>query len=485
METCDRGWDNEIAVEDDHPKEACGVFGIYGHSNASHLTYLGLYALQHRGQESAGIVTSDGKVLKVHKGMGLVSEVFNEVTLNNLTGGISIGHVRYSTTGSSMIENAQPLMVSCAKGDISIGHNGNLVNARELRADLEAQGSIFQTTVDSEIFLHLIARSPAASREEALVDSLKKVRGAYTLIILWEDELIGLRDPNGFRPLMLGEKEGSYVLASETCAFDLIGARYIRDVEPGEIVFINKNVIRSLKPFGSSTPPTFCIFENIYFARPDSMIYGYSIHQARKKLGHELAKEHPVGADVVIPVPDSGNYAALGYSEESGIPYEMGLIRNHYVGRTFIQPSQFIRDAGVAIKLNPVKEVVAGKRVVVVDDSIVRGTTSRSRVQILRQAGAKEIHVRISCPPHISPCYYGIDFPSSQELIASSHSINEICRFIEADSLGYLSKEGMLRAMADMKTGFCTACFTKEYPVPVEEGTHKMVMERKRKRIIV
>lgn len=484
METFDRILDEEDIIGDGRPKDACGVFGIYGHEEASRLTYLGLYALQHRGQESAGIVTSDGKTLKVHKAMGLVSEVFNEKVLKDLTGSIAIGHVRYSTTGSSMIENAQPLMVGCGKGDLSIGHNGNLVNARELREKLERKGSIFQTTVDSEIFLHLIAHSSAESREEALIEALKQVRGAYTLVILWEDELIGVRDPNGFRPLCLGEKDGSYVLSSETCALDLIGAQFVRDIEPGEIVFIGKNLLRSIKPF-APVPGAFCIFENVYFARPDSSMMGRSVHSIRKKLGVELAKEHPAEADVVLPVPDSGNSAALGYSQQSGIPFEMGFIRNHYVGRTFLQPSQFVRDVGVTIKLNPIREVIAGKRVVVVDDSIVRGTTSRSRVRILRQAGAKEVHVRISCPPHVSPCYYGIDFPSSQELIASSNSIEKIRSYLEADSLGYLSEAGMLRAMSNLNMQFCTACYTKKYPVPVDEGTNKLVMEKKRKKIIL
>ncbi len=484
MEKFDQFMDEE-SIGDGRPKEACGVFGIAGLENASHLTYLGLYALQHRGQESAGIVTSDGKTLKVHKGMGLVSEVFNEKVLKDLTGPIAIGHVRYSTTGSSMIENAQPLLVGCAKGDLAIGHNGNLVNSRELREKLERKGSIFQTTVDSEIFLHLIAHSAAESREEALVDTLKQVRGAYSLVILWEDELIGVRDPNGFRPLCLGERDGSYVLASETCALDLIGARFVRDIEPGEIVFIGKNLVRSIKPFDPQTPSAFCIFENIYFARPDSSISGHSVHSLRKNLGIELAREHPVKADVVIPVPDSGNSAALGFSQESGIPFEMGFIRNHYVGRTFLQPSQFIRDVGVTIKLNPIREVIEGKRVIVVDDSIVRGTTSKSRVRILRQAGAKEVHVRISCPPHVSPCYYGIDFPSSQELIAANNTMGKIQSYLEADSLGYLSEAGMLRAMEHLKIGFCTACYTKKYPVPVEEGTNKLVMEKKRKKVVL
>lgn len=476
---------DEESLIDDHPREACGVFGVHGHEKAPQLTYMGLYALQHRGQESAGIVTSDGKTLKVHKGMGVVPEVFNEGVLKSLTGTIAIGHVRYSTTGSSMIENAQPLLVSCSKGDLAIGHNGNLVNARELRQQLERMGSIFQTTVDSEIFLHLIAHSSASSREEALIGALRKVKGAYSLVILWEDELIGVRDPNGFRPLCLGEKEGCYVLASETCALDLIGAKLIRHVEPGEIVIIGKNLVRSIRPFGEDLASSFCIFENIYFARPDSSMFGHSVHSIRKKLGMELAREHPADADVVIPVPDSGNSAALGYSEASGIPFEMGLIRNHYVGRTFLQPSQIVRDAGVAIKLNPVREVIEGRRIVVVDDSIVRGTTSRSRVRILRDAGAREIHVRISCPPHVSPCYYGIDFPSAQELIASSHSVDEIRNFLEADTLGYLSKVGMLNAMSGLATGFCTACYTREYPVPVEQGLHKLIMERKRKRIVL
>ncbi|MBI1869973.1 MAG: amidophosphoribosyltransferase [Chlamydiae bacterium] len=481
----DESINEEIQEENLRPKDACGVFGVFGNDNASHLTYLGLYALQHRGQESAGIVASDGKTLKVHKGMGLVGEVFGEKTLKALTGSIAIGHVRYSTTGSSLIENAQPLLVSCSKGDIAIGHNGNLVNARELREELERKGSIFQTTVDSEIFLHLIARSSLPSREEALIDAIKKVRGAYTLVILWEDEIIGVRDPNGFRPLCLGEKDGAYILASETCALDLIGARFVRDIEPGEIVFIGKNILRSIKPFGENLKTSFCIFENIYFSRPDSWIMGHSVHSIRKQLGVELAREHAVEADVVIPVPDSGNSAALGYSQESGIPLEVGFIRNHYVGRTFLQPSQFVRDLGVTIKLNPIREVIQGKRIIVIDDSIVRGTTSRSRVRILRESGAKEVHVRISCPPHVSPCYYGIDFPSSEELIASSHNLDEIRNYLEADSLGYLSLEGMLRAMQHLKIGFCTACYTRDYPVPVSEGTNKSVMEHKRKRIIL
>ena len=445
-------------------REECGVFGIFDHQEAAHITYLGLYALQHRGQESAGIVVSDEKKLRGHRGMGLVPDVFQGNQLQTLNGRIGIGHVRYSTTGGSEIKNAQPFQVDYARGSLAIAHNGNLVNTRELRSRLEEAGSIFQSTVDSEIIVHLIAKSQGATFEDALIDSVQKLKGAYSLVLLTQTQMIGVRDPGGFRPLCLGKLNGSYVLASETCALDLIQAEYIREVDAGEIVIIDDNGLRSIKP-SPPTRPSQCIFEFIYFARPDSRVFGESVYQTRKRLGIELALESPVACDLVIPMPDSGNCAALGFAEASGIPFEMGITRNHYVGRTFIQPSQISRDLGVKVKLNPVKEVINNKRIVVIEDSIVRGTTSRIRMNNLREAGAKEVHMRVSCPPHKYPCYYGIDFPTREELIASSHSIEEIGTYIGVDSLGYLSLEGMIKAMPFPRETFCLSCFDGQYPV--------------------
>jgi amidophosphoribosyltransferase len=445
-------------------KEECGVFGIFNHQEAAQITYLGLYALQHRGQESAGIVVSDGKQFTGHRGMGLVPDVFQGKQLQILNGRIGIGHVRYSTTGGSEIKNAQPFQVDYSRGSLAIAHNGNLVNTRALRSRLEQAGSIFQSTMDSEIIVHLIAKSQNTTFEEALIGSLQKLKGAYSLVLLTQTQMIGVRDPGGFRPLCLGKLKGSYVLASETCALDLIQAEYIREVDAGEIVIIDDNGLRSIKPF-PPTRPSLCIFEFIYFARPDSRVFGESVYQTRKRLGIELALESPVACDLVIPMPDSGNCAALGFAEASGIPFEMGITRNHYVGRTFIQPSQISRDLGVKVKLNPVKEVINDKRIVVIEDSIVRGTTSRIRMNNLREAGAKEVHMRVSCPPHKYPCYYGIDFPTREELIASSHSIEEIGTYIGVDSLGYLSLEGMIKAMPFPRETFCLSCFDGQYPV--------------------
>lgn len=458
-------------------KEKCGVFGIYGHKDASRLTYLGLYALQHRGQESAGIAVSNRKEINCHKGMALVSDVFNEQNLKPLKGDIAIGHVRYSTTGSTIIENAQPFLVKYSKGFVGVAHNGNLVNTCRLREKLENEGSIFQSSMDSEIVVHLLAREKGHF-EERLIATLKKIKGAYSLAILIRNRLVAARDPNGFRPLCIGRLDGAYVISSETCALDLIQARYIREVEPGEVVIIDERGLKTIKPF-SKVRPSQCIFEFIYFARPDSKIYGASVYETRKELGRQLAREHPVKADLVLPIPDSGNCAALGFSEESGIPFEMGIIRNHYVGRTFIQPSQKIRNLGVKIKLNPVREIINNKRIVIVEDSIVRGTTSRIRIRALREAGAREVHMRVSCPPLISPCFFGIDFPTAKELIASSRSIERIRRFIGLDSLGYLSLNGMLEAMPIDKRSFCTACFTGKYPILIEDEQDKFILERK------
>jgi amidophosphoribosyltransferase len=462
------------------PREACGIFAICGHPEAVRLTYLGLYALQHRGQESAGIVSSDRKIMMVQKGMGLVGDVFNSPVLGALRGDIALGHVRYSTTGSSILKNAQPLMVDYSRGTIAIAHNGNLVNARQLRQQLEARGSIFQTTSDSELILHIVAGLNVNQEKDAVLRMLQEIKGAYCLGLITRDEIIGIRDPNGFRPLSLGQVDGAYVLASETCALDLINATFIREIEPGEVIIINANGLESFFPFGKNRRRSFCIFEHIYFARPDSFIFGENVHEVRKRFGGELAKEHPVEADLVIPVPDCGVSAALGYSQASGIPFDMGVTRNHYIGRTFLQPRQAIRDFGVKVKLNPVKEVVRGKRLVVVEDSIVRGTTSVLRMASLREAGAKEIHLRISCPPHRFPCFYGIDFATRAELIGANKSVEEIARFLNIDSLGYLSKEGMLSCVEEAEGDFCTACFDGEYPVPVEDATDKYITETDR-----
>ena len=458
-------------------KEECGIFGIFGHPEAAKLTYFGLYALQHRGEESAGIVISDGNFVREHKGMGLVPDVFNEQQLARLQGNMAIGHVRYSTTGSSMVKNAQPFLVSHGGMALAIAHNGNLTNAHTLRRELEKRGAIFQSTMDSEIFIHLIAHALEDGLEAALIKALSQVQGAYSMLMLTQDQLIGVRDPFGFRPLCLGRLNGSYVLASETCALDLVEAQYVRDIEPGEIVFINAQGLRSIKPFPQERR-AFCIFEFIYFARPDSLIFGQNVYQVRKRLGRMMAQEFQPEADLSMPFPDSGNYAALGFAEASGIPFEMGVIRNHYIGRTFIQPSQTMRDFGVRVKLNPVKSVLKGKRVVIIEDSIIRGTTSRTRVQAIRSAGATEIHMLVSCPPHRFPCYYGIDFSTKGELIACQHSVPEIQKFLELDGLGYLSLEGMIEATGLPASTFCLACFDGRYPIPPDQAFSKLCLER-------
>ncbi len=465
-------------VMSDEIKEHCGLFGIYRHPDAARLAYLGLFALQHRGEESAGIVASNGQGMTKHIGMGLVEEVFAEEDLALLKGSSAIGHTRYSTTGSSLLKNAQPLQVEYSRGPIAIAHNGNLINALVLRDELEARGSIFQTTIDSEVILHLLADPDYAHFEKALTDTLQKLRGAFSLVILREDELIGARDPNGFRPLCIGTLGDATVLCSETCALDILGAKFVREVEPGEVVIINREGLRSLKPFPSVTP-SHCIFEHVYFARPDSTIFGDSVHKVRQRLGRQLAREHPADADVVIPVPDSGNSAALGYSLESGIPFEFGMMRNHYVGRTFIQPKQQTRDFQARVKFNPVSAALEGKRVVVVDDSIVRGTTCKTRLRSIRDAGAREIHMRVSCPPIMHPCFYGIDFPTKNELIARTHSLEEIRVFLEVDTLGFISLEGMLGAVSGPKENYCTACYSGKYPLPFGPEANKYILERK------
>jgi len=447
------------------PEEECGIFGIFNHPEASNLTYLGLYALQHRGQESCGIVSSDGSGLHSHKSMGLVADVFgNQDIFKNLPGKAAIGHVRYSTTGASVLKNIQPILVDYSRGSIAVAHNGNIVNAQIIKDELEAWGSIFQTTMDTEIIVHLLATSKTSSLTERITDALQRIKGSYCLLFLTETRMVAARDPHGFRPLCLGRLGDAYVVASESCALDLIEATFIREIEPGEIVVIDKNGMTSHFPF-KKVAPSPCIFEFVYFARPDSCIFGRNVYQVRKELGRQLAREHKVEADIVIPVPDSGVPAALGYAEESGIGFELGLIRNHYVGRTFIEPQQSIRHFGVKIKLNPVREVLEGKRVVVIDDSIVRGTTSRKIVKMVRNAGAKSVHVLISSPPTSYPCYYGIDTPTRKELISSSHTIEEITRYITADSLGYLSREGLLNAVGTGNNSYCRACFTGDYPV--------------------
>jgi amidophosphoribosyltransferase len=448
-------------------KEYCGLFGICGHKEASMLTYLGLYALQHRGEESCGIVSSNGRRLYQRRAMGTVSDVFEKANLKKLKGHLAIGHVRYSTSGSSTLKNAQPFVINHRRGAIAIAHNGNLTNSHELKSSLEADGSILRTNMDSELILHLLVKAKPKGIAEGLTEILPKIKGAYSLVMLTRDLLIGIRDPYGFRPLCIGKLGKSFVLASETCALDLINAKYERDVEPGEIVIISKSGLESIKPLPAARKAS-CIFEFIYFARPDSNIFTKSVYLTRKNLGRALAKEHPVGADFIMPIPDSGTYAALGFSEESKIPIEMGMIRNHYIGRTFIQPSQDMRDFNVKVKLNPIRDLLKGKRIIIVEDSIVRGTTSRTRVKALREAGAREVHMRVSCPPLISPCYYGIDFPTAKELVASSHSTEEIGKFINVDSLKYLSLEGMLASMMLPKESFCTACFTKDYPEVVK-----------------
>jgi amidophosphoribosyltransferase len=451
--------------------EECGVFGIFGHPESANMAYLGLYALQHRGQESCGIVASDGVHLKAHRGMGLVADVFKrDEVFDHLPGSAAIGHVRYSTAGGNGIKNCQPIMVDYSRGSIAVAHNGNLVNAREVRSQLEKSGSIFSTTADTETIVHLIARDQSDSIIDRITASLNQISGAYSLVFLTESSMVAVRDPNGFRPLSLGKLDGAIVVASETCAFDLIEAEYLRDVEPGEMIVVDKDGgMKSYFPFHSQDiKPTPCIFEHIYFARPDSRVFNRMVYPVRKEFGRELARQYPVEADLVMAVPDSGMPAAMGYAEEAGLPFELGLMRNHYVGRTFIEPQQSIRHFGVKIKLNPVREIIEGKRVVVVDDSIVRGTTSRKIVKMIRDAGAKEVHLRISSPPTRFPCYYGIDTPSRKELIAASHTVDEIARYVTADSIAYLETERMHAAMqrfCDDHIEFCDACFSGKYPV--------------------
>ncbi len=466
-----------------YPKHYCGVFGIFGHPNAAELTYYGLYALQHRGQESAGIVACDGERFRAHRDMGLVSQVFDAEVLGKLAGQSAIGHTRYSTTGSSHLRNAQPLTGDCHLGQIAIAHNGNLTNATQLRDELEGRGCMFQTTVDSEIILLLLAQPSNGGADNNLVQAVHRLEGAYSLAIMTEQELIGIRDPYGFRPLSIGKVDGAWVLASETVAFDQIHAQFVRDVEPGEIVIINKDGLKSIQAFPEHKRRALCIFEYVYFSRPDSTLAGKSVYEVRKAMGRQLAREHPVEADIVVPVPDSGNYAALGFSEESGIPFEMAFIRNHYVGRSFLQPTQLIRDFNVRVKLNLIPQLVKGKRVVIVDDSIVRGTTCKARVNTLKEAGANEVHVRVSCPPHTNPCVYGIDFPDRKKLMAANYSLDEIRQYLNADSLAYLSKEGMVKATGQPANSFCMACYDGNYPVPYDPVVDKHIMERRRNRI--
>jgi amidophosphoribosyltransferase len=445
-------------------KDECGVFGIFGHPEAANMTYLGLYALQHRGQESAGIAASDGQQVRVSKAMGYVADVFNSQVLEGLPGHAAIGHVRYSTAGESRLSNAQPFLIDCAHGQISICHNGNLVNADGLRNELVRQGSIFQSGSDTEVVLHLFARSRARTTEEAVVDSVTQVQGAFSFLMLTRDRMIAVRDPHGFRPLALGRLDDAFVVCSETCAMDLIGATFIRDVEPGEILVVTANGVRSIKPFAPAAL-AHCVFEHVYFSRPDSYVFGQSVNEVRTNLGRILAREQRVDADVIVPVPDSGVCAAMGYAEEAGIPLRMGLIRNHYVGRTFIQPQAAIRHFGVKVKLNPVRSILEGKRVVLVDDSLVRGTTSRKIVRMVRASGAREVHVRISCPPTISPCFYGVDTPRRSELIAATHTIEEIRTYLDADSVAYLSLEGLMSAVGERRGSYCSSCYTGVYPV--------------------
>ncbi|MBM4135856.1 MAG: amidophosphoribosyltransferase [Nitrospira sp.] len=456
--------------------EECGIFGVYGHPEAANLTYLGLYALQHRGQEGAGICSSDGRQLFLEKSMGLVADIFNEKRLKRLPGHTAIGHNRYSTAGSSVLKNVQPIVANFALGSLAIAHNGNLVNAIELRTSLENEGAIFQSTSDSEVVVHLVAHSKGADFYERVVHAVKHISGAFSLLILREKELIAVRDPYGVRPLSLGMKDGAYILASETCAFDLISAKYVRDIEPGEILIINDSGLKSLKVL-TSPRKAFCVFEFIYFSRPDSNIFGgLNVNELRKEFGRQLAIEANTDADLVIPVPDSGVPAALGFSEKSKIPFEFGLIRNHYVGRTFIEPKHSIRHFGVKVKLNPVRKLLEGKRLVVIDDSIIRGTTSKKIVKMLREGGgAKEVHLKISSPQTIGPCFYGIDTPTRQELIASTHLLEEIRKYVTADSLTYLSLEG-LKKIVPNSHNFCTACFNNDYPISFP-GEHLEQME--------
>ncbi len=448
-------------------KDKCGIFGICEHPEAANLTYLGLHALQHRGQESAGIVSSDGENLYSHRQMGLVADIFNDEIINTLKGKSAIGHTRYSTTGESRLSNAQPFLVNYSRGGIAIAHNGNLVNAGILRDELEARGSIFQSTMDTEVIVHLVAISRKKTLSDRIIEALSRVEGAYSLLFLTENGMVAARDSHGFRPLILGKLKGSYLVASETCALDLIDAEYIRDIEPGEIIIINGEGLNSYKPFPSRKK--FCVFELIYFSRPDSQVFGRDVYAVRREMGRQLAREYPAEVDMVIPVPDSGVSAALGFAEGMGVPFEMGMVRNHYVGRTFIEPRQSIRHFGVKIKLNSLKKYFRGKKVAIVDDSLVRGTTTRKIVTMVRNCGARTIHVRISSPPVSFPCYYGIDIPTKSELIASSLSVKEINKYITSDTLAYLSLEGLMKSVNNEKDEFCNACFTGRYPIKSSE----------------
>ena len=465
---------------EDKPREACGIFGIHGHPEASRLTYFGLYALQHRGQESAGIAVLQNGDIASHKGMGIVPDVFDLQHMEQLHGLNAIGHVRYSTTGSSILSNAQPFVVHHSNKSYAVAHNGNLVNAHKLKTELEDSGSILQTTMDTEIFLHLFVKNLKRGFEGALMESVQRIKGAFSMILLTcKGEVIGFKDPNGFRPLSLGKINGHYVLASETCAFDLVEAEYIREIEPGEVVIISDEGLKSYNPH-STTNRSLCIFEFIYFARPDSVIDGLNVYQIRKAHGKRLATEAPVKADLVMPFPDSGTYAAIGYSEQSGIPFEMGMIRNHYVGRTFIQPTQSMRDFGVRIKLNPVKELLKGKDIIIIEDSIIRGTTVKTRVKALRELGVRKVHMRVAGPPHRFPCHYGIDFPTKDELIAHRMNVEKLKDYLGLDSLHYLSIEGLLEStgVADPQHSFCKACFDGCYPVEFDEHLSKDCLER-------
>lgn len=459
-------------ILDDKLREECGVFGIYGHTEAARLSYLGLYALQHRGQESCGIVASDGTELRLERAMGHVSEAFNQTHLDRLRGSSAIGHVRYSTAGEVSILEAQPFLVTCQHGQIAVCHNGNLPFAREERIRLERDGAIFSSTSDTEVVLHGVARSRRPVRD-AIPQVLRDTEGAFSMLFLTPKELIAIRDARGFRPLALGRLGDAWVVASETCAFDLIDAQYVRDVEPGEMIVIDESGLRSSRALPEQKH-SMCLFEHVYFARPDSLIFGRSINESRHKMGRRLAIEQPADADLVVPVPDSGVAASIGYAAESGLSFRFGLVRNHYVGRTFIEPRQSIRSFGVRIKLNPVRDLIAGRRVVLIDDSIVRGTTSKKIVRMVREAGAKEVHVRISCPPTISPCYYGVDTPNKSELIAANMSVDEICKFIEADSLGYLSLEGMIEATGLSAGASCVACWNGQYPTRITREAETM-----------
>ena len=448
--------------------EECGVVGVYGHPEAANLVYLGLYALQHRGQESAGIVASTHSKMRLEVGMGLVADVFDPIRILKLPGPLAIGHNRYSTAGKSELVNAQPCMINYSAGSLALAHNGNLVNAHAIRKELGSKGAIFQSTNDSEVIVHLMAQSKAETFVDRAAEALRQVSGAYSLVLMTKTELVAARDPHGFRPLCLGKLDGAYIVASETCVMDLIEAEFIREVEPGELILINDQGIQSFFPF-KKVDTKHCVFEHIYFARPDSFIFGEHVYTARKNMGRAMAQESPADVDLIVPVPDSGVVSAMGFAEESGIPFEMGLIRNHYVGRTFIEPQSQIRHFGVKLKLNPVKEIIAGKRIAIIDDSIVRGTTARKIVKMLRDAGAKEVHLRISAPPILHSCFYGIDTPTKEELIAHTHDLEETRQYLAADSLAYLSLEKMMEVLENGKKKFCSACFDGNYPIPITD----------------